>query len=212
MANSHGKSKPEDPLNPRKKPSKPGSAGTVEAIVEAAARILEADGLEFYTTNRVADRAGVSVGSLYQYFPSKNAITVLLIQRESGLLARDVEAALLLVDPEAAMAAMINAAVQQQLRRPALAKLLDYEETRLASAAPVAAAASSVRLALAKFLQRAYKIAPRRSQDVASDVMDIVRALTDAASRKPHVDSLVLERAIGGAIRGYLDAISPQPY
>jgi AcrR family transcriptional regulator len=212
MAYSHAKSQPEDPLNPRKRPSKPGSASTVEAIVEAAARILETDGLEFYTTNKIAERAGVSVGSLYQYFPSKNAITVLLIQRESGFLARDVEAALALVDPEVAMTAMIKAAVRQQLRRPALAKLLDYEETRLASAAPVAAAASSVRLTLAKFLRRAYKIAPRRSQDVASDVMDIVRALTDAASRKPQVDPLALERGIGGAVRGYLDAISPQPY
>jgi AcrR family transcriptional regulator len=50
----------------------------VRAILEAAAQLLEAHGLEGVTTDRIAARAGVSVGSLYQYFPSKEAIVATL--------------------------------------------------------------------------------------------------------------------------------------
>ncbi|MBR8500820.1 TetR/AcrR family transcriptional regulator, partial [Burkholderia cenocepacia] len=57
------------PLSPRKAPRQRRSVATVDAIVEAAARILERDGFDGYTTNAVAALAGVSIGSLYQYFP-----------------------------------------------------------------------------------------------------------------------------------------------
>ena len=66
-------------LEPRKAPAQARSTATVAAILEAAARILETDGLAGYSTNAIARRAGVSVGSLYQYFPGKDAITRALI-------------------------------------------------------------------------------------------------------------------------------------
>ncbi len=53
----------------------------VETILEAAARVFESLGLEGATTNAIAERAGVSIGSLYQYFPSKLAIVHALIDR-----------------------------------------------------------------------------------------------------------------------------------
>jgi AcrR family transcriptional regulator len=59
---------------PRKRPRQERSRFTVEAILEAAADILVRDGYETLTTNRIADRAGVNVASLYQYFPGKEAI------------------------------------------------------------------------------------------------------------------------------------------
>ena len=58
----------------RKKPAQQRSKETVRAILQAAARILARDGYEGTNVNRVADLAGVSVGSLYQYFPSKEAL------------------------------------------------------------------------------------------------------------------------------------------
>ena len=64
---------------PRKAPRQARSLATVSAIVEAAARILEERGHEGFSTNAVAERAGVSVGSLYQYFPRKDAIYKRLI-------------------------------------------------------------------------------------------------------------------------------------
>ena len=54
-------------LNPRKKPAQSRSKVTVDAIFEATIQVLLADGLQRLTTTRVAERAGVSVGTLYQY-------------------------------------------------------------------------------------------------------------------------------------------------
>ena len=61
---------------PRKQPSQERSRETVAVILEAAARILESRGIEGYNTNAVAEKAGVSIGSLYQYFPGKDALTL----------------------------------------------------------------------------------------------------------------------------------------
>jgi AcrR family transcriptional regulator len=66
----------------RKQPRQRRSAATVEALVEAAARILADEGAAALTTNRVAKRAGVSIGSLYQYFPNRFALLRALVERE----------------------------------------------------------------------------------------------------------------------------------
>ena len=58
----------------RNEPKQERSRRLVEAILEAAIRVLARDGAAAFTTIRVAERAGVSVGSLYQYFPDKQAI------------------------------------------------------------------------------------------------------------------------------------------
>ena len=71
---------------PRRKPRQRRSQITRNAIFEAAAQILERDGEAGFNTNRVAERAGVSVGTLYQYFANKEAILVALAQREMAAL------------------------------------------------------------------------------------------------------------------------------
>ena len=68
-------------LAPRKLPKQARSEATVEAILEAAAQVFERHGYAAATTNRIAARAGVSIGSLYQYFPNKDAILVALVHR-----------------------------------------------------------------------------------------------------------------------------------
>ncbi|TAJ35223.1 MAG: TetR/AcrR family transcriptional regulator [Reyranella sp.] len=82
-------------LKPRKKPSQTRSTVTVDAIVEATIRILRQDGWAACTTTRVAALAGVSVGSLYQYFPNRNAIAVEIVRQRtrtylSAALAADL--------------------------------------------------------------------------------------------------------------------------
>ena len=74
---------PERP-QPRKRPQQDRSRITVEAVLEAAAQVLEADGYDALTTNAVAERAGVSIGTLYQYFPDKAAVVAGLVEAQLG--------------------------------------------------------------------------------------------------------------------------------
>lgn len=68
-------------LDPRKLPVQQRSKVTVKDILLAAAQVFETHGYAAGTTNRIAERAGVSIGTLYQYFPSKEAIAVALLER-----------------------------------------------------------------------------------------------------------------------------------
>ena len=74
----------EQPENQRRSPRQARSRATWEAIVEAAAQILERDGAAAFSTGTVAERAGVSIGTLYQYFPDKQAIVAAAAKRELG--------------------------------------------------------------------------------------------------------------------------------
>src|SRR6478609_2070046 len=71
------------PTKPRKNALQARSRATVDALVEATARILVREGFEKASTNRIAEIAGVSVGSLYQYFPSKEALVAAVIDRHN---------------------------------------------------------------------------------------------------------------------------------
>jgi AcrR family transcriptional regulator len=71
-------------MTQRRSPRQARSRAACEAIVEAAAQILERHGPEALNTNAVAERAGVSIGTLYQYFPDKQAILIAAARRELG--------------------------------------------------------------------------------------------------------------------------------
>jgi len=75
--------KPRQPVEVKRRiPRQERAEWTVEAIMEGAAQILEDGGLAAFTTNAVAERAGVSIGTLYQYFADKNALLVAIARRE----------------------------------------------------------------------------------------------------------------------------------
>jgi AcrR family transcriptional regulator len=69
------------PHEPRKQPRQERSRALVDAILAATEQVLAADGADGLTTTRVAEVAGVSVGSLYQYFPSKESLIAAVIER-----------------------------------------------------------------------------------------------------------------------------------
>jgi AcrR family transcriptional regulator len=75
-------------ISPRKQPQQARSAGLVAAILEAAVQVLAKHGAQRFTCARVADKAGVSVGSIYQYFPNKAAI---LFRLQSDEWRRTIE-------------------------------------------------------------------------------------------------------------------------
>src|SRR6187551_1284531 len=66
---------------PRKRPRQERSKATVDTILEATTRVLKKQGFDGLSTNAVAAQAGVSIGSLYQYFPNKEALVAKLIDR-----------------------------------------------------------------------------------------------------------------------------------
>jgi AcrR family transcriptional regulator len=70
-------------INPRKSASQERSRSTVDALLEATARVLIREGYDKASTNRIAEVAGVSIGSLYQYFPSKEALVAAVIDRHT---------------------------------------------------------------------------------------------------------------------------------
>lgn len=79
-------------LTPRKMPRQARSTATLDAIFEATIQVLLADGMRALTTTRVAERAGVSVGTMYQYFPHKQSLIYALNERYLEVLADKVEA------------------------------------------------------------------------------------------------------------------------
>ena len=87
-------SKPQNtPISSRKRPQQSRSADLVATILEAALQVLQREGAQKFTTARVAERAGVSVGSVYQYFPNKAAILFRLQSdewRQTGGMLRDI--------------------------------------------------------------------------------------------------------------------------
>ncbi|NHZ43953.1 TetR/AcrR family transcriptional regulator [Massilia aquatica] len=208
MNNSQSKKATARRLAPRKTPSQPRSAHTVGTILEGAAHILEQHGLEGYTTNAIAARAGVSIGSLYQYFPTKDAVTIALIERESFELVREASEALQGPDHRRALRDLVELGIRYQLRRPQLARLLDTEQGRLASLMPGTAHAAAMHAALAGFLATYPGLDPARAGRTATDLMALISALTDAAGRIETVVSAALAGPIEGAVLGYLSALS----
>ena len=77
-------------INPRKSALQKRSRLTVKSLLEATARILVREGYDKASTNRIAEVAGVSVGSLYQYFPSKEALVAALIDRHNQQIMQAV--------------------------------------------------------------------------------------------------------------------------
>lgn len=122
---------------PRKVPRQERSRATVERILEAGARVLIAYGYDGASTNRIARAAGVSPGSLYQYFTDKDAITAAVVNR----LAEDVSANISTVfrsmtgrSPEegtrVALTTLVNAlAAQADLLRIAVEQVPRFGET-----------------------------------------------------------------------------------
>ena len=193
---------------PRKQPLQGRSRETCGAILEATARILEAEGLEAANTNAIAARAGVSIGSLYQYFPDKAAIFAELIrQAESGLgdmleilLAQTAGQAL-----EERLRLLVKAGVAQQMERPQLGRILDYLEAA-SPADPLLKAADEriLRLIMRLLQEHADSIARPVTPATALDLLSIVKGMVDGASFAGETKAAALERRVMLAVLGYL--------
>ena len=143
----------DSPLGPRKSPRQRRSRQTVDWILIAATQLFTTDGYRETTTNKIAERAGVSIGTLYQYFPNKDALLVALAERhmtETGgqvvaaieraadehcslsELLRSVVAAA--AEPHTDESALHRLLFQHALRSPATLSALRTVERRIADA------------------------------------------------------------------------------
>ena len=126
---------PRAPLKPLKQPVQQRSRHTVDAILEAAVQVFESHGYAAGTTARIAARAGVSVGTLYQYFPNKDAILAALAERHLDEIAAFSDAALSRLAAGGALPALpalvdglVDGFVAMHAANPALHRLLSGGE------------------------------------------------------------------------------------
>jgi AcrR family transcriptional regulator len=199
-------------LSPRKAPVQNRSAATVAVILQAAARVLARESLAGFNTNRVAAVAGVSVGSLYQYFPNKTALVVALIVHKQTILAEQVNQAVERAQGlslAAALLSLAELAVAQQFDDPLLAAALDHEEQRLAAQPALRTALQAAQgqlLAAVGRLLRWHRasLAPRLPSLAAMDCLTITQALVDSSQAHSAAERSALARRVQRALLGYL--------
>lgn len=160
-----------------------------------------------YNTNDIAHLAGVSIGSLYQYFPNKAAISAALIEREMAALLDAVQE-IVREDAAVRLDRLVAVAVDHQLRRPVLARLLDIEEEQLPSTTDL----DDLRGKLASVIH-ACILAPGLTDGAAlplvEDVIAIIKGMVDAAGRRGETDAGDLARRVMRAVAGYVGRSAP---
>lgn len=194
----------QDQLRPRKRPTQRRSVDTVQTILRAAAQVFSARGYAGATTNHIAARAGVSIGSLYEYFPSKDALLVELFERHLTE-AEDILAAVWQsLPPDAGIAELVrafaNAMVDTHANDRALHRLL-FEEAPLPRATRRRLEEVEQRnAALVEAYLRANRRLSRRDPAIASTIIvQCIEAITHKlvvhgesnADPTPYVDEMV---------------------
>lgn len=195
-------------LRQRKSPRQARSVDTVETILVAAARVLERESLAGFNTNRVAEVAGVSVGSLYQYFPNKSALVAALIDRHESALAASIESCVAAHRDRTlreALLALADIGIAQQYARPMLAAALDHEEARLPLGPRLREYEQRIGAAVMTLLQRhsAELAAPAQPSDV-QDLFVIAKAMIEADALAGRTPSADLRDRVARALLGYL--------
>lgn len=160
-------------LSTRKQPQQRRSAEVVTAILQAAAQVLAAQGAARFTTARVAERAGISIGSLYQYFPNKAAI-LFRLQSDEWRDTRAMLAAILTdtsLPPPERLRAVVCAFVASECEEAAMRQALE-DAAPLYRDAPEARAAQSEGMgAVMAFLREARPQAGEEQLAIAAEVM-----------------------------------------
>jgi AcrR family transcriptional regulator len=201
------------PKDPRKQPRQERSVQTVDAILEAAARIFETHGFEAGNTNKIAQLAGVSVGSLYQYFPDKHSLvtalherhTAQVLQRLEQVLARNAGAAL-----GAIVKDLVGALLDEHLARPQLQRVLHAQFALLAHRPEESPAARALFERLLSILSGFHPARARAELEVVVQMLlRTTESLIHSVVLEPpkDVDRATLEREIAHVLDGYLKGI-----
>jgi AcrR family transcriptional regulator len=188
----------------RKEPRQARSKATVDAIVQAGARVLGDQGWAGFTTNKVAEVAGVSIGSLYQYFPDKLSLIEAVRSHHFEDVLRVIRKAMDREKPMRQFAeALVDGMIDAHLEHPALHRVMLDEVPGHADAR---AAHDSFR---AEYLSRyAAAIAPYRRiakrQRIAEVLSSAVEGVIHNAARHGQLKAPELKRELVQLICAYL--------
>ncbi|WP_437576115.1 TetR/AcrR family transcriptional regulator [Sorangium sp. So ce887] len=198
------------PQKPRKEPRQARSRFLVETIVEAAARVFDAHGYDGANTNEVARVAGVSVGSVYQYFPNKDALVTALHERHVRHMVRildQVDAAAGALSLREATERLVARSLEVHRTEPRLQRLLHADLPTLEQQRALSEASRAV-------LDRTRQLLSRHRSEIAQPDLDLAtyvvlrmfEELVHAAALDPPpgVEDGALRRAISDALLGYL--------
>nr|WP_137132573.1 TetR/AcrR family transcriptional regulator [Rhizobium sp. FY34] len=191
----------------RKEPRQARSRATVETIVQAGARILSDEGWAGFTTNRIAELAGVSIGSLYQYFPDKLSLVDAIRHRhldDSMAVMRSIRAdALSSAEFAAQLVPAVVAAhsVYPGLHRVLLDEAPSSEEYRNPHSEFEIEYLSYYTQAVATYRKRSPTEADRIAGRVISDAID---GVIHNAARRGYIDDPVMQNELVHLVRLYL--------
>jgi AcrR family transcriptional regulator len=195
----------------RRQPGQARAQSTVRVILEATVKVLNRDGLNAATTSRIAEVAGVSVGSLYQYFPNRDAILTALQDREFSRALELLETALadqnLRKTPRVTVSAVVKGLMLLYSNSPGLHRVLAIEGLRVAEADRVHAFDVRVVAIIRHFLAATGGTIRRKNIDAAAFVaFQSVRAtmLATLLERPPGMDEGTLVNEMVDLIVRYL--------
>jgi len=196
-------------ISARKQPAQARSAMLVSDILSAAAQVLAKEGAHRFTTARVAEKAGVSVGSLYQYFPNKAAILFRLQAdewRQTSALLRDI-----LEDrakpPLDRLRAAVHAFVRSECEEAELRIALGHAAPLYRDAPEAREVKASASHALRTFMREALPDAAEEARGVAGDLIMMTLAEVGKSISEEHRSPARIEtysRALADMLCGYL--------
>lgn len=180
-----------DLLKPRKTPRQSRSAVTIEAIHTATIQVLLADGVGRLTTTRVAERAGVSVGTMYQYYPHKQALLFAIVERQLDLIVATMLGA----------AKRLEGCDLETVSDGLATAWLDAKMADLVSSRAIYGIAAE--FDLAELMSRAKNL-------MVEAISPLLRAVPDARFVDPDVTAFMLAALLGGTVRVVMEAGSSE--
>lgn len=194
--------RPKTPISSRRQPKQARSTDLVATILEAAVQVLAKEGAQRFTTTRVAERAGVSVGSVYQYFPNKASILFRLQSDEwrqtTEMLCRILEDAA--KPPLDRLRALVHAFVLSECEEADVRKALGDAAPLYRDAPEAQEARAAGNRTVAAFMREVLPHAPRNQRALAGQLITTtLGAVGKAFSENPRNPK---------EIRAYSDAMA----
>lgn len=178
-------------LEPRKRPVQARSAASVDALLEATIQVLLSVGKERLTTTKVASRAGVSVGTLYQYFPNKSALLQAALTRH-------------LDEVTAAMERVCREQRGKKLKEMAAALINAFLDAKMRDAK------TSVALYSVSSDVDGVKIAQQMQLHTNKSVAGMLATTTDTLTKDPQLVASMVQSAMVGVSRRLLESAEPE--